>query len=29
MPHGFLQMDVLSGSKQGLDRIFDFLRRTI
>ena len=29
MPHGFLQMDVLSGCKQGLDKIFDFLRRTI
>ena len=29
MPHGFLQMDVLSGSKQGLDKMFDFLRRTI
>ncbi|MGH7925917.1 MAG: alpha/beta hydrolase [Candidatus Binatus sp.] len=29
MPHGFLQMDVLSGCKQGLDRMFDFLRRTI
>jgi acetyl esterase len=29
MPHGFLQMDVLSGCRQGLDRMFDFLRRTI
>ena len=29
MPHGFLQMDVLSGCKQGLDKMFDFLRRTI
>ncbi len=29
MPHGFLQMDVLSGCKQGLDRMFDFLRRTV
>ncbi len=29
MPHGFLQMDVLSGCKQGLDQMFDFLRRTI
>ncbi len=29
MPPGFLQMDVLSGCKQGLDRMFDFLRRTI
>jgi len=29
MPHGFLQMDVLSGCKQGLDRMFNFLRRTI
>ena len=29
MPHGFIQMDVLSGCKQGLDRMFDFLRRTI
>jgi acetyl esterase len=29
MPHGFLQMDVLSGCKQGLDTMFDFLRRTI
>jgi acetyl esterase len=29
MPHGFLQMDVLSGCKQGLDKMFDFLRRTL
>jgi acetyl esterase len=29
MPHGFLQFNVLSGCKQGLDQIFDFLRRTI
>jgi acetyl esterase/lipase len=29
MPHGFLQFNVLSGCKQGLDKIFDFLRRTI
>jgi acetyl esterase len=29
MPHGFLQFSVLSGCKQGLDQIFDFLRRTI
>jgi acetyl esterase len=29
MPHGFLQMDVLSGCRQGLDKMFDFLRRTI
>jgi acetyl esterase/lipase len=29
MPHGFLQMDVLSGCKQGLDQMFNFLRRTI
>jgi acetyl esterase len=29
MPHGFLQMSALSGCKQGLDRMFDFLRRTI
>ncbi len=29
MPHGFLQFSVLSGCKQGLDKIFDFLRRTI
>ena len=29
MPHGFLQMDVLSGCRQGLDRMFDFLRRTL
>ena len=29
MPHGFLQMDVLSGCKQGLGKMFDFLRRTI
>jgi acetyl esterase len=29
MPHGFLQMDVLSGCKQGLDKMIDFLRRTI
>jgi acetyl esterase len=29
MPHGFLQMDVLSGCRQGLDQMFDFLRRTI
>jgi acetyl esterase len=29
MPHGFMQMDVLSGCKQGLDKMFDFLRRTI
>jgi acetyl esterase/lipase len=28
MPHGFIQMDVLSGCKQGLDKMFDFLRRT-
>ncbi|HZC45443.1 MAG TPA: alpha/beta hydrolase, partial [Candidatus Acidoferrum sp.] len=27
MPHGFLQMDSLSGCKQGLDKMFDFLRR--
>jgi len=29
MPHGFLQFNVLSGCKQGLDQMFDFLRRTI
>ena len=29
MPHGFLQFSVLSGCKQGLDKMFDFLRRTI
>jgi acetyl esterase len=29
MPHGFLQFNVLSGCKQGLDKMFDFLRRTI
>jgi acetyl esterase len=29
MPHGFLQMDLLSGCRQGLDKMFDFLRRTI
>jgi len=29
MPHGFLQMDVLSGCKNGLAKMFDFLRRTI
>ena len=29
MPHGFLQFGVLSGCKQGLDQMFDFLRRTI
>ena len=29
MPHGFLQFSVLSGCKQGLDQMFDFLRRTI
>jgi len=29
MPHGFLQMDVLSGCRLGLDQMFDFLRRTI
>ncbi len=29
MPHGFLQMDVLSGCRHGLDKMFDFLRRTI
>ena len=29
MPHGFLQMEVLSGCKQGLDKMFDFLRRTL
>jgi len=29
MPHGFIQMGVLSGCKQGLDKMFDFLRRTI
>jgi acetyl esterase/lipase len=29
MPHGFLQMDLLSGCRQGLDKMLDFLRRTI
>jgi len=29
MPHGFLQMDVLSGCGEGLGKIFDFLRRTL
>jgi acetyl esterase len=29
MPHGFIQMDMLSGCRQGLDKMFDFLRRTI
>jgi acetyl esterase len=29
MPHGFIQMEMLSGCKQGLDKMFDFLRRTI
>ncbi len=29
MPHGFLQFSVLSGCKQGLDQMIDFLRRTI
>jgi acetyl esterase len=29
MPHGFLQMDVLSGCRVGLDRMFDFLRHTL
>jgi len=29
MPHGFLQMDVPSGCRLGLDQMFDFLRRTI
>jgi len=29
MPHGFLQFEVLSGCRQGLDKMFDFMRRTI
>jgi acetyl esterase len=29
MPHGFIQMEMLSGCKNGLDKMFDFLRRTI
>jgi acetyl esterase len=29
MPHGFMQFDVLSGCKQGLEKMFDFLRRTV
>jgi acetyl esterase len=29
MPHGFIQMDMLSGCRTGLDKMFDFLRRTI
>jgi len=29
MPHGFLQMDVLSGCGEGLGKMYDFLRRTL
>ncbi len=29
MPHGFLQMGMLSGCDQGLKLMFDFLRRTV
>ncbi len=29
MPHGFLQMDNLSGCRDGLVKMFDFLRRTL
>ncbi len=29
MPHGFLQMDVLSGCAEGLSKLCDFLRRTL
>lgn len=29
MPHGFLQMDVLSGCGEGIGKMCDFLRRTL
>lgn len=29
MPHGFVQMDVLSGCGEGLAKMYDFLRRTL
>ncbi|MGH7864378.1 MAG: alpha/beta hydrolase, partial [Candidatus Binataceae bacterium] len=29
MPHGFLQMGMLSGCDEGLKLMFDFLRRTV
>jgi acetyl esterase len=29
MPHGFIQMDVLTGGRDGLAKMLDFLRRTL